>query len=135
MTRIDTQVQTIQSIYAAFGRGAIGEILERVTSDAEFSFAGAAREVPWHGPWHGSAQLERFFETIGSAVEFEAFEPLAFAASSEHVAVRLHLRYKVRHTGKVVEQHQVHWWTLRDGRVSALVHFEDTAQVIAAVRA
>jgi len=31
-----------------------------------------------------------------------------------------------------VREEQLQWWTVRDGRIAGLRHFEDTAQVIAA---
>jgi uncharacterized protein len=134
MTNLDQNVQTIQAIYAAFGKGDVPSILRMVTDDAEFSFAGASPAVPWHGPWRAHAGIGRFFGAIADGVEFRAFEPQSFASGSDTVAVRLRLTYQVRHSGKMVDEHQVHWWTVRDGKVCGLVHFEDTAQVIAAMK-
>ena len=134
MTDNDTNVKTIQTIYGAFGHGDVPAILERCAPDAEFSFEGGVPIVPWHGPWRGHAAIGNFFTTIGGAVEFQAFEPRHFAASPTEVAVLVHLRYKVRATDKVVDQLQVHWWSLRDGKVVALRHHEDTAQVTEAAR-
>jgi ketosteroid isomerase-like protein len=133
MTHPDRNVQTIQALYAAFGKGDVPSILTLITEDGEFSFAGASPAVPWHGPWRGSAGISRFFTAIAEGVEFRAFEPLAFTSGGDSVAVRLRLAYRVRGSGRLVDEHQVHWWTLRDGKVCSLVHFEDTAQVIAAV--
>jgi uncharacterized protein len=134
MTHLERNVQTIQAIYAAFGKGDVPSILGMVTDDAEFSFAGASLAVPWHGPWRAAAGITRFFGAVAEGVEFRTFEPLSFAAGSDTVAVRLRLTYQVRRTGRMVDEHQVHWWTLRDGKVCGLVHFEDTAQVVAAVQ-
>ncbi len=135
MSHPDHDIRTIQTIYAAFGKGDVPGILAQVTTDAEFAFAGASKEVPWHGPWRGHAGIGTFFGAIAEGVEFRVFEPLGFTAGGDAVAVRLRLTYQVRRTGRVVDEHQIHWWTLRDGKVSAMIHFEDTAQVIAAVRA
>jgi ketosteroid isomerase-like protein len=132
MTQFDLNIQTVQQIYAAFGKGDLPALTERLSSDAEFSFEGGSAQVPWHGPWRGSEQIGRVFAALSEHVAFEAFEPLAFAAGVDIVAVRLHLRYRVVRTGRRVDEHQVHWWTLRDGKVHTLTHFEDTAQVLAA---
>jgi ketosteroid isomerase-like protein len=133
MSEENPPIQTIRAIYQAFGQGNVPAILERCDADAEFSFEGGAGQVAWHGPWRGHAGIGRFFAAIGESVEFTAFEPLEFAASSSAVAVLVHLRYRVRKTGKVVDQRQVHWWSLRAGKVTGLRHHEDTAQVLAAV--
>lgn len=134
MSHSDQLIRTIQTIYAAFGKGDVPAILENVTGDAEFSFAGGVGEVPWHGPWRGPDGIRRFFGAISEGVEFQAFEPLSFAAGPDVVAVRLQLAYRVRRSQRTVDEHQVHWWTFRDGKVASLTHFEDTAQVIAATK-
>lgn len=135
MTNPDQDVSTIQAVYAAFGAGDIPGVLAHLTPDVSFTFAGASAEVPWHGPWNGAAEIPAFFTALGGAVTFDAFEPLHFAAGAGAVAARVHLRYRVHATGKTIDEDHVHWWTLRDGKVSGLVHFSDTAQVIAACRA
>ncbi|HVV88763.1 MAG TPA: nuclear transport factor 2 family protein [Kofleriaceae bacterium] len=132
MTTDPSPLALIESIYAAFGRGDVATILGHTTADAVYDFAGGSPAVPWHGPWRGHDGVTTFFTRLGETVEFETFTPLAFAAGGDAVAVRLHLRYRIRATGRVVDEQQVHWWTLRGGKVAALRHFEDTAQVIAA---
>ena len=135
MSDTDTNVQTIQTIYAAFGRGDVPAILERCSDDAVVGFEGASPLVPWHGPWRGRSEIARFFETIGREVDFQAFEPRHVLGGASEVAVLVHLRYVVRATKKIVDELQVHWWSLQAGRVKALCHHEDTAQVISAVTA
>lgn len=134
MSQLNPQVQMIQNVYAAFGKGDIPAILAHLSADAEFSFAGGSRDVPWHGPWRGREGVRQFFSAIAEGVEFKAFEPISFAAGADAIAVRLRLVYQVRRTSRVVEEEQVHWWTLRGGDITSLTHFEDTAQVLAAVR-
>jgi ketosteroid isomerase-like protein len=132
MSNPESPIQLIERIYAAFAQGDVASITERLTADAEFCFAGGSADVPWHGPWRGAEQIATFFATMGKEVEFQTFEPLGFAAGTDTVAVRLRLRYRIRRTGRSVDEQQVHWWSLRGGKVSALTHFEDTSQVIAA---
>ena len=78
--------------------------------------------------------ISHFFTSLAEGVEFRTFEPKSFASGSDTVAARLRLTYQVRATRRVVDENQVHWWALRGGKVCGLVHFEDTAQVIAAIK-
>jgi ketosteroid isomerase-like protein len=48
--------------------------------------------------------------------------------------VHLKLAYTVKKTGKKVSEEQLQWWTLEGGKVSRLMHYEDTAQVVQAWR-
>jgi ketosteroid isomerase-like protein len=67
-------------------------------------------------------------------VTLHAFEPHGFIASGADVVAHLRLAYTVKKTGRRVDEEQLQWWSLADGRVTRLRHFEDTAQVIAAWR-
>ena len=126
-------VTTVQIIYEAFGRADVAAILARVRPDPEWDFAGAKSEVPWHRAVHGSAELPRFFGALMDSVSLERFEPREFVHCGPHVMVDVHIAYTVKRTGSKVEMDQIHWWTLDDGKVSRLRHYEDTAQVLRAV--
>ena len=128
-------VETVQKIYAAFGRGDVAGVLANVTDDTEWGFNGGQPQVvPWHGPFRGKAELPKFFGALMENVDISAFEPREFMASGDHVIVHLHVAYTVRKTKRKVDEEQLHWWTLRGGKVSRLNHFEDTAQVTAACK-
>lgn len=134
MSTSQRNTETIQTIYAAFGRRDVPAILGNVTDDTRWSFNGARPEVAWHGPWSGKANLPGFFQAMAEHVDFIAFEPRAFHAVGDQVFVPLRIAYAVKRTGKRVDQEQLHWWTLdASGKVARMVHFEDTAQVLAAV--
>jgi len=129
------QVATIQTIYGAFGRGDVPAVLARVAEDTHWDFAGGRPEVPWHAAVDGKASVPRFFEALMGSVELQRFEPREFMHCGPHVVVDVRIEYTVRKTGKQVAMDQLHWWTLdRNGQVARLRHYEDTAQVLAAVR-
>jgi uncharacterized protein len=130
----EQNVQIIQRIYAAFGSGDVPAILERVTEDTEWGFAVGASDVPWHQPVKGKATVPRFFGAIQEHVQMERFEPKELVHSGDHVIAHIEIAYTIRKTGKRVAMDQLHWWTLKEGRVSRLRHFEDTAAVLAAWR-
>jgi hypothetical protein len=130
------RVATVQAIYQAFGRGDIAAIQGRVRPDTQWDFNGGRAEVPWHKPVKSRAEVAAFLGSFGSSNEVHRFEPREFIASGQHVIVEIHLEYTVRATGRRVLQDQLHWWSFDDqGQVARLRHFEDTAQVLAAVTA
>ncbi len=128
----DTEL--IQRVYAAFGKGDIATILAAFAADGAISFEGASARVPWHRPCRGHAEIPAFFAAVAESVDIEKFEPVSFVSTDGAVAVQLEIRYRVRRTGKQVEQRQVHWWTMKDGKIANLQHFEDTRQVDDACR-
>ena len=128
-------VAAVQAIYAAFGKGDLAAIQARVAPATQWDFNGGRAEVPWHKPATSRAQVAEFLGTFGQSNEVQRFEPREFISSGPHVIVEIKLQYRVRSTGRQVTQDQLHWWTFgADRLVTRLRHFEDTAQVLAAVR-
>ena len=122
--------KTIEAVYAAFGRGDVPFILERVTEGTRWDFSVARSEVPWHAPVSSRNDLPRFFQAMGEHLVFEAFEPRAFLTGGRDVVVKLRVAYQVKRTGKRVDEEQVQWWSFDDaGRIAGLRHYEDTASV------
>lgn len=129
-----SHVPTVQNLYAAFGRNDLPGILVLVAEDVWWGFNGGQPErVGYHRPVVGRDALPAFFAQLVEQVAFQAFEPRRFIDGGTDVVVEVHLRFMMKATGKVVEQSQLHWWTFdAAGKVARLVHYEDTAQVVAA---
>jgi ketosteroid isomerase-like protein len=122
--------QTILDVYAAFGRGDVAYITSRVTDATHWDFSVRSSDVPWHAPVSSKSELPKFFGAMAENVDFEAFEPRAFAVSGRDVVVKLRVSYRVKRTDKRVDEEQVQWWTFDDGgRIASLRHYEDTASV------
>jgi ketosteroid isomerase-like protein len=128
-----SKTQTIQAVYGAFGRGDIASIVEAFTPQGDISFNVARPAAPWQKPVKGHAQLPAFFAAIGENIEFSMFEPMDLIESADAVVARVRMKYRVKSTAQLVEQTQVHWWSFDGPRIRSLVHFEDTAQVAAAM--
>ena len=125
-------IALIQSIYAAFGRGDIGFIAAHTAEDARWDFNTSASPVPWHVPVTGPQEVPDFLAAFSGNVDVEMFDPRHFIAQGEDVVVQLGLAYTVKSTGRRVREEQLQWWKVRGGKIAALRHFEDTAQVLAA---
>ena len=127
-------IELIKSIYAAFAKGDVGFIADHTSPGANWSFNVSDSDVPWHRPVAGPEGVPCFLKALADNVDMEVFEPRHFVAAGEDVVVHLGLAYKVKSTGKRVREEQLQWWTVRNGKVTGLRHFEDTAQVLAAYR-
>jgi ketosteroid isomerase-like protein len=131
-----THMDTVRDIYAAFGRGDVPAIVERAAEATRWDFSVESDGVPWHQPITGRAHLPAFFQAFGGSVAVERFEPHSFVASADSVVVGVSIAYTVKSTGRRVAMEQVHWWRFDPhGKVAALRHYEDTAQVARATAA
>lgn len=124
-------VQTVQTLYAAFGRGDIPALLEQVTDEVEWTFHGSL-DLPYLGTFRGKAALARWFADVAEAEDVQAFEPREFLAGPAHVTVLGWERTRTRPAGGIYESPWVHVMSLRDGKVDRFVGMYDTAAVHAA---
>ena len=70
-------LQIVQALFAAFGRGDLASVLAALSDDIEWSVTGP-REVAYAGTWRGREQVTQFFQTLGASVEMLQFEPREF---------------------------------------------------------
>ncbi len=129
-----SNVDHVQSLYAAFGRGDLEAIISGLTPDVAWEDYGRATDFPTLGPRSGHAEVRGFFEVLASELDFRQFEPREVHAVAEKVFVQGHSQILVRKTGRVIDTDWVHIFTLRDGKVAGFREFADTAQMAEAYR-
>jgi ketosteroid isomerase-like protein len=120
-------IETVQQIYAAFGRGDIAFILAQLADDVDWEHDNVS-PVPWLQPLKGRAQVPRFFDALMSHVEITEFVPTFVAAQGNTVVSLVDLKFTVRATGRpVVEPDEVHIWRFNTaGQVQRFRHRADT---------
>ena len=130
----DRHVETVAEMYAAFGRGDVGSILDHIADDVVWEDRSDDHGVPWLTPGTGKEHVVRFFETIGAALEFKHFAPIAITGGGEVVLALIEAEVVVRDTGGVIDDLEVHVWTFGDdGKVRSFRHVTDTAQHLRAL--
>lgn len=124
----DPKIETVQTVYEAFGRGDVATILDHLTDDVDWaSEAFSASVAPWHGVCKGKGEVPRFFQALGEAVEVTEFTPLSMAANDDDVFVTIRFGMQARATGNRATMELHHWWQFRDGKVARYRGTEDTA--------
>jgi SnoaL-like domain len=64
-------INTIKTIYEAFGRGDVDAILANVTDDVDWSNEAANSELaPWYGPRKGKDEVARYWRFRDGKVEY-----------------------------------------------------------------
>jgi uncharacterized protein len=131
-----SNVETMQQIYEAFGRGNIPAILDHWAEDVrweEWPVANAAqeRDVPYMRPRGGREAAAGFFEDIAEDFEMNLFNPHTFLEGDGCVAVVIEVDFTIRSTGKRVHDEEIHFVEFgSDGKVTSFRHFLDTAKAI-----
>lgn len=125
-------IETVQAIYAAFGRGDIPAILAQLSDDIDWEYGAGAAPVPWLQPLRGRAQVPQFFQALMQHLEITRFEVkhlLAGGSPEAPLVVGIvDLQATARATGRVlVETDEVHLFHFdASGRVARFRHRADT---------
>ena len=122
---------TLKALFAAFQRGDVDGVLERLTDDVEWITPGSPA-VPYAGAYRGREDVARFLAILAGELDYEFWEPREFIAQGDTVAVVGAERWRAKRTGQAVDNPWVIVFTLRDGKVACFRNCEDTAAVAAA---
>ena len=131
-----TPIETVQQIYAAFGRGDVPAILGMLADDVDWEHDTFPNPIPYLQPLKGRDQVPRFFQALNETIEITSFVPTTFMASGNTVVDLVDLEFTVRANGKrVIERNEVHIWRLNDrGLVQRFRHRADTFQQAMALK-
>jgi ketosteroid isomerase-like protein len=129
----DENIKTIQGVYEAFGRGDVQAVLDAVTDDVDWAAEATSTGAPWYGVRHGKEGVASFFESFGSAMEIQEFDPYAFASNDTEVHTVVHCRATSRATGKTITHDLHHFFRFENGKIAFYRGSEDTAQTEAAL--
>jgi ketosteroid isomerase-like protein len=101
-------------------------VLERFSEDVEF--VGPELDcTPFAGCYHGKDEVRQYFAKLDAAQEAMRFEPTAFIAEDDKVAVTGSATWHVKSTGLDYSSPWAHVFTVRDGKVTRFEQYVDTA--------
>jgi ketosteroid isomerase-like protein len=126
-------VELVRRAYAAWNLGDWGTLLGLADPNIEWRPAlGTSLEgaTVYYGP-EGVRAYRDEVEAMLGRISSEPTEILR--ATPEHVIVRTHVRGRGADSGIEVDQHFVHAWTIREGRIAAMRSFASERDALAAV--
>lgn len=124
-----SNIQTVLTIYEAFGRGDVPTILGHLTNDVEWEPGATDIGVPWLKPRRGRAEVPGFFQSLG-ALDIRRFQPKTLLERDNVVVALIGLEFVVKSTTQAVEEEdEVHIWRFDDhGKVASFSHKVDSHQ-------
>jgi ketosteroid isomerase-like protein len=125
-------IKVVQEAYAAFGRGDVQGILDRLDEGIVWKGVyGAGPHVPTAGERRGKAQVREFFKQVAESVNFSRFEPKEFIASGDKVVALGHYTATTS-LRKSFDSDFAMVFSFRNGKVTEFQEFTDSAAVNAA---
>ena len=133
---MSTHLETVQSIYQAFGRGDVPAILSKLSPDVQWEqwLDNTAQRagVPWLRAVRGHDGVASFFRVV-SELQIHEFKVLDVFGSGQQVVGEIVLDATVPATGERLHDEELHLWTFgADGKVVRLRHYVDTAKHVRA---
>ena len=135
-----SNIETVKEIYAAFGRGDVPAILDRLADDVRWDHwpdgSGAQRHgVAWLAERTGREEVAGFVAAL-SAFDIHEFAPRALLEGDGMVAAINDFDATVIATGTRIRDVDVHLWSFdAAGRVTEFRHLVDTAKHVEAATA
>ena len=127
MSTSEQNVQVIQKLYEAFGRGDIPAVLACIEENATWINPYGQGRFPgqWGKPCRGHAEIVGFFQALNTAVDVRGFVPDEIIAQGSRVVVLIKWNGVVRQTGRPFDVLLVHIWTLRNEKVIDYIGLDD----------
>ena len=119
----------VRSLYEAFGRGEAETVLGSLASDVDWREAETqpyAEGNPYVGPQRVG---EGVFGRIMGDWDGFVVSPRRFVAEGDTVAVSGRYTGTHKASGQELDAQFAHFWTVRDGKVTAFQQYTDTAQM------
>ena len=132
-----SNLETVQTIYQAFGAGDVPTILGFVADDVAWE-AWEDNSAQKAGVEHlqarqGRAGVQQFFELVGT-YEITDFQVLGLMDGGDRIGVEVLIEGKLAN-GNPFRDEELHLWTFdHEGKVVRMRHYTDTAKHIAAYR-
>ncbi|MGH7494720.1 MAG: nuclear transport factor 2 family protein [bacterium] len=125
-------IQKVQQIYAAFGKGDLPGLLDGLADNVDWQVLGPSI-IPQSGPHRGRKEVEKFFAKVAESYDIQKFELREFIAQDDKVVVLGYYAGVVKKTGKNYEAEWAMAFTLREGKVVKFREYANTAALVAAL--
>jgi uncharacterized protein len=123
-------VDVVQGVWDAFGRGDIDAVLDAVSPAAE---TRVPESLPWGGTYTGQDGFRDFLAKLDESFDqFTANPQKVLGADDNHVVVLAMTKGRLR-GGATIEGTSIWIYQLRDGKIADAESFGDTARVLEAL--
>lgn len=133
-----SNLETVQTIYEAFGKGDVPTILSHLADDVQWEAwadnSSQKQNVPWMQSRTGKEEVMAFFGVVAQS-NLTEFQLLSFMEGGSQVAVEVIIGTDPSTIGAGYRDEEIHLWTFNEeGKVHRLRHYTDTHKHIQSVK-
>jgi ketosteroid isomerase-like protein len=127
-------LQLVQHMYQAFGRGDLPALLATFDPDLQWINPGPV-EPRYFGTHRGPDAVARnVFGFLAENLAFEVFDPYEFFVSGDKVVALVRMEAVARRSGQRLVQQAAHVFTFRAGKLIGFYDFQNSHAVVEALR-
>lgn len=137
ITATDTQtnVQTVQQLYEAFGKHDIPGILALIDDNFSWIDPGEGpNDIPYAGHYKGRAGFGEFFQKMNATADVLSFTVHSLQGVDDQVFARGNMTMRSKQTGKSGTTDFLMVWNFNEGKLAGGQAFLDTNTVAKAFR-
>lgn len=123
-----TNTRLVQQAYQRIHAGDMAAFLTLLADDVQWQIF-PMQNVPFAGTWQGRAQVSEFFRKVAASQEQVEFVPEHFIAQDDKVVVLGYFVNRVKATGKESRSEWAQVWTVKEGVITQMQEYVDTAAV------
>ncbi|MBA3446199.1 MAG: nuclear transport factor 2 family protein [Pseudaminobacter sp.] len=124
-----TPLETIQNVYKAYGAGDIEGALSYCADDVCFRWVAEPELMAYAGECNGKAAFLERLNALHKDYEYHSFRPIEIIDGGDRLAAQVEMELTRRDNGKKFVLHAAEFWTVRNGAVTHMVEYYDTAKI------
>src|SRR4051812_8686366 len=123
--REQSNIETVRAMYAAFGRGDLAALMDRLDETIVWVTPGSG-DVPMAGKRRGLDEVRAFFEELPRRLTFTSFAAREFLAQGNRVIALVHYEGRNNDTGRSFTAESAMLWTIGNGKAIRFQEYTDT---------
>ncbi len=133
MTDTAANTALIKSLYDPNLVWRHGRMAELFSDDVEAVYNGSPDQIPFAGVAHGREDAIALLARIRDYAVVHKLDPQKFVTDGDDVVVFGHAEGEGKVTGRSFSVNWVQAWTVKDGRITSVCYYNDTAALQAAL--
>ncbi|MFI0842458.1 nuclear transport factor 2 family protein [Mesorhizobium sp. IMUNJ 23232] len=128
-------VDTVKKIYELYAAGDLEGTMNLCAPDVRFVWKADPGFTRFCGTQAGLEQFRRRLDHLHEVFDYNSFRVVSIFGDGERVAAETEIEMTHKGSNKRMRLENAHFWTVKDGKVTELTEYYDTALVADADRA
>jgi len=121
----------IEDAYKAYREGRAQDAFINCAQDFKFHWAAQPGQTRWSAVGVDLQAMFAKFSELAQTYDYLAYDVKTLVADGDHAAAEVQVCLRHKKTGTMIEMTVADFWTIRDGEITSLTEYFDTAMILA----